>query len=63
MKESDNFAKNSAILAETNMHILSEITFIGKRNRVLPWNEFIHDSIKGVVQITAWQTKVHQRFE
>lgn len=33
------------------------------KERVLPWNEFIHDSIEAVVQITARQMKVHQRFE
>lgn len=34
-----------------------------EKKRVLPWNEFIHDSIEAVVQITAGQMKVHQRFE
>lgn len=33
------------------------------KERVLPWNEFIHDSIEAVVQIAAGQMEVHQRFE
>lgn len=66
MKESDDMARNSATLAETSMHIFQRILLLpityGK-GRVLPWNEFIHDSIEAVVQITAGQMKVHQRFE
>lgn len=40
-----------------NLHIWK------RKERVLPWNEFIHDSIEAVVQVTAGQLKVHQRFE
>lgn len=59
MKESDNLPTISATLAYTNLHIHSQNTFNAIKNstqaeEVLPWNEFIHDSIKAVVQITAW---------
>lgn len=40
-----------------------QIKIIHTKKKVLPWNEFIHDSIEAVVQITAVQMKVHQRFE
>lgn len=33
MKESENFAANSATLAKTNIHILSENTFNADKNR------------------------------
>lgn len=50
-----------AHLSESTSHANKQSIY-GKE-RVLPWNEFIHDSIEAVVQITAGQMKVHQRFE
>lgn len=69
IRESDNTAKNNASVVHTNIHIPSQNTSNALKNStqteesILPWNVFIHDSVKAVVQITAWQSKVNQRSE